>query len=133
MPIHQIFQVPPGFEDDSAEADKLTRALAEGRVDALIRQAQSTSKGCDALEHLLQMVTFDRCPRSLVVTDFLRALKNQERFDLHLMFDLDEVTSTAMLAVLDALRWQSVHLEDMTERVIERIDSAVIEHRSHYK
>jgi hypothetical protein len=127
--LHRIFQVPPGFEDDSPEACRLDRAIAEDRADALIRQAQATSKGSDALEHLIQLVTFERCSRSLVVTDFLRSLRHQGRFDLSLMFDLDEATSSAMLSVLDALRWQSVRLESLTDRVDERIDSAVIEHR----
>ena len=90
--LHRIFQVPPGFEDDSPEACRLDRAIAEDRADALIRQAQATSKGSDALEHLIQLVTFERCSRSLVVTDFLRSLRHQGRFDLSLMFDLDEVS-----------------------------------------
>lgn len=120
---------PPGFEDDSPEACRLDKAFADGRAASLIRQAQATARGGDALEHLLQLVTFERCARSIVVADFLRSLRNRGRFDMSLLFELDEVTSTAMLAVLDALRWQSVELEALTDRVCERIDSAIIEHR----
>lgn len=129
MSLHQIFQVPAGWEDDSPSANRLNRALAEGRADSLIRQATATARGCDALEDLLQLVTFDRCPRSIVVTDFLSALKDHRRFDLHLMLDLDEVTSTAMLAVLDALRWRQMDLDQMTDKAADRIDTAVVAHQ----
>jgi len=112
------------IEDDPAEAKVAWAALNVRQVAFDQRAAVATRAGGQALERLLRLAETRTSGQIERVAKFLGATWNGSRhFDLYDLRAMDVEISDDMLAVLDALRWGKLSVEELAPDAGARIEA----------
>lgn len=113
-------------EDDPAADAAAWAALDARQCSYEQRATASTLAGGQALERLLRLAESRDSGQILRVALFLGAVWNGARhFDLYDLRALDVEISDDMLAVLDALRWAKVSIDDLAPSAEARIEAVL--------